>query len=834
MHVSAERYREVRRLFDTAIDLVPEARERFVRDETKGDEALAAEVLQLLRADADAAPLPAVVREPGVLLGGPDLVGTSLGPFRLVRRLGEGGMGTVFEAEQERPHRRVAVKTLTSVFASARALRRFEDEIDILARLQHPAIARVLEVGTTTHGGRPLPWFAMELVDEPSPIDRHVRERGLGVPAILQLFRQVCGAVQFAHQRGVLHRDLKPGNVLVDGKGQPKVIDFGIARLTEDVDRARMTRTGELLGTLAYMSPERLELGAAADGVGDDVYALGVLLYELLAGRSPFPLDGLAPAPALDALRRHEPVPPSEIAPRVAVELDWITQKAMAPAAERYASVGELVADLDHFERDEPLVAGPASAAYRVRKLLRRHRVAIAVAATVFVALAAGLVVAAVGWRKVASAEQAAQQRARTLAAVNGFQERILSGAYSQARGRDVRIADVVDAAVADLDRQPFDDPRVQVGLRSSVGVSYLGLGLLAQAEQNFAAARATATAHGIPEDDPLSVALHNNFGLCFEEQGRLDLAVTELEASLAARRAAAAAGDATVGSDEQIAVAENNLVSVLLKLARASQALPLAEAALATFRRLHGEGAVATITAQNAFAMCLAALGRHDEAEREFAAALAAANSHLAPEHPARLSVVNERGNHQRQRGHPEEYTAAMQEIAACRERTLGPAHPRTLVARNNVAVSQMDRGDHAGAEATMRAILAAREAAGVTGGFDYVANGQNLTVCIRRQGRKEEAEAHAARIRELAERTCPAGNWLVGVVNKEHGACLRELGRFADAEPLLLRGAQILADAVGDADARTQKAIAELVLLYEAWPRPDELAKWRARQRP
>lgn len=833
MRVSAERYREIRRVFDTALDLAPAARAQYVRDETKGDDGLAAEVLLLLQADADDGGLPPIVAAPGAILAERDLTGSMLGPFRVLRRLGEGGMGTVYEAAQERPQRRVAIKTLASAFASERALRRFEDEIDILAQLRHPAIAQVLEVGTARIGGRQVPWFAMELVEESRPIDRYVREQRLDIAAILPLFQQVAAAVMFAHQRGVLHRDLKPANILVDGQGQPKVIDFGIARLTGAADDSmHRTRTGEILGTLAYLSPQRLEHGAAGDGIGADVYSLGVLLYELLTGRPPFPLDGLAPAKAVDVLRHYEPPAPSALVAGVAGELDWITQKAMARVVEeRYSSVGELLGDLERHQRFEPLLAGPASAAYRLRKLMRRHRLTIGVAATIFIALAVGLIVATVGWRRVAGAEQVARREVRTLAEVNRFQERILRGAYSQERGRDVRIADVIDAAVADLEQRPFDDARVEVGLRTSVGISYLGLGLLAEAERNFRTAGAIADAHGVPASDPASSDLRNNLGLCLEEQGKLDQALPELQAALAARLAAANADGESPDSDERIAIARSNLASLLLKLTRGAEALPLAEAALSTFEHLLGAHDVATITARNAVAMCLAAVGRGDEADAAFRAALAAANEHLPPDHPARLSVVNEHGSHQRARGNFAGYSAAMQEIAAARERVLGPSHPRTLVALNNVAVSHLDRVDFVAAEQTLRRILAAREAAGVDSGFDYVGTGQNLTAVLRRQGRREDALANAARMRELAERSCPEGNWLIGVVNKEHGACLRDLGQFADAEPLLLRGAQILEAAVGAGDQRTQKVFAELVLLYEQWQKPDELAKWRKR---
>jgi tetratricopeptide (TPR) repeat protein len=830
MTLRAERFREVRRLFETALDLEPAAWPGFVRSATAHDPSLGDEVLALLHADtADAGAEPLLDGDPGTAFLPPDLAGRRVGGFQILRRIGSGGMGTVYEAQQERPQRRVALKTLSVAFRSERAQRRFEDEVDILARLQHPAIAQVLEVGTVAVGGTRMPWFAMELVQEPRPLDRFVRDERLDGERIAALFATVCDAVHYAHQRGVLHRDLKPQNVLVDRHGQPKIIDFGIARITGDGGRRTETRTGEILGTLAYMSPERLESGAAADDVPADVWALGVILYELLAGRPPFPLEGLPPAKAVDVLRTFEPLPPSRLDAGVPRELDWIVQKAMArAAAERYASAAELAADLRRLDRDEPLQAGPQSATYRLKKLARRHRLALSAAAVVLTALVAGLVIAAAGWRRVALAELVARQEAATLAAVNRFQERILRGAYGEPAGRDVRLADVVDAAAADLERQPFAEPRVEVGLRNAVGTSYLGLGLVGEAEHQFLKARSVADRAQIPATDAISIALGNNLGLCFEEQGKLDQAEAELSATLAARIERYGDGDA------ETAISRHNLASLQVKLGRPADALASARSAWEMFAERQGEHAEATISARSTMGMALSALGRFDEADAAFDGALAAAQAHLPPDHPATLSVQNERANHSRRRGRFEEYVAAMAEIAAVRERTLGPAHPRTLTALNNLAVGHQDRGDFAAAEATLRRIAAARTAAGITGGFEVVGTGQNLTVAIRKQGRTVEAEAHARTVRELAAATLPADHWLLGVVTKELGACLRELGRHEEAEVLLLEAARRLETAVGIADFRTQKVVAELVQLYEAWQRPQAAAQWAARRTP
>ena len=455
MNDATARFARVRAVFDAALDVDPSQREAFVHNACAGDAALATDVLALLAANAtDASASALLERAPQAMVETPTLHGTAIPGFRILRCLGRGGMGVVYEAVQDRPSRTVALKTLVGGFTNERARRRFEDEVELLARVRHPGIAQVLAAGTARCGNEDVPWFAMELVESPQPIDAWVAARGRDAAEVVALMRAVADAVHAAHQRGVIHRDLKPGNVLVDAHGRVKVIDFGIAGLLDGEVRARRTRTGELFGTLAYMSPERLEEGGGGLDTAADVFALGVVLYELLAGRTPFDLEALPPARAIDLLRSHDPPPPSQRAGtlRVPLELDWITGKAMArDPAQRYASVAELAADLERYARDEPVQAGPPSTTYRLRKLARRHRVALTIAGTVVAALAFAAVVATMGWVRVSAAEQRALREAETLAAVNRFQQRILRGAYGQAKGRDVRLADVVQAAAREL-----------------------------------------------------------------------------------------------------------------------------------------------------------------------------------------------------------------------------------------------------------------------------------------------------------------------------------------------------------------------------------------------
>ncbi len=340
-------------------------------------------------------------------------VGSQVGPYRLVREIGQGGMGSVYLAEQDRPvRRRVALKLIRSGMDSAQVVARFAVERQALALMEHPNIARVLDAGASDSG---LPYFVMELV-EGVEITGYCDRAKLTVRQRLELFIAACRAIQHAHQKGVIHRDIKPSNVLVaevDGRPVPKVIDFGIAKATDQrlVDGATVTQVGSLLGTPEYMSPEQADLGGVDVDTRSDIYSLGVLLYELLTGMPPLDRGLMRRVGVLEMLRRireDEPPPPSvrlagsHVLPEIAAarstepgrlatevrgELDWIVMRAMEKdRARRYETVGALARDVERYLADEAIDAGPPSASYRLAKFARRNKLAIRAAAA-FLAL---------------------------------------------------------------------------------------------------------------------------------------------------------------------------------------------------------------------------------------------------------------------------------------------------------------------------------------------------------------------------------------------------------------------------------------------------------------
>ncbi len=484
-----ERFRDAKRLFAEAAGRPPDERERWLEGACGGDASLLAEVRGLLAADAEA--------ETAVPL--PDRIGG----FRIVRRIGAGGMGTVYEAEQESPRRRVALKVMTPVFADEESARRFRYETEVLGQLDHPGIARIYSAGV--HEGRP--WFAMEFVDGVD-LTEHVRLKNLGRRDRLALLQRICEAVQQAHTLGIVHRDLKPGNILVNARGEPKLLDFGLAKFVDAEARMTVaTQAGQLLGTIPYMAPEQVSMEPGAIDLRTDVYALGVIAFELLSGKHPLDLSGHSLAQALLRVRDSDAPRLGSLHTQWRGDIETIVAKALAKEKDRrYASAGELGADIGRYLHDQPIVARPASKGYQLRKFVRRHRTLVAGLAATFLALIAGVVVSTTYYFKAADERDEARRQktraneqsdranaeaarasheaetARTKAATAARALDFMVDVFQsenpfETRGEPPTTREVLERATRRLEEQLGDEPELQASLALSIGKIYGSIG---------------------------------------------------------------------------------------------------------------------------------------------------------------------------------------------------------------------------------------------------------------------------------------------------------------------------------------------------------------------
>jgi len=412
-----------------------------------------------------------------------------IGRYRPLRIIGQGGMGVVYEAQQQDLQRRVALKVIRPELATDELRRRFAHESTFLGHLQHPGIARIYEAGTADTEDGPTPFIAMELVSG-RPLNRWVQKRKPDRKTRIELMIHLCQAVQHAHQRGLIHRDLKSGNILVDKLDRPHILDFGVARPAEaDLGTSMLTTHGELIGTLATMSPEQL-VGDPNDlDTRSDVYALGVILYELLADEPPLNLQDRPLEEALRAIREEDPPPLADHDHSLAGDLSVIASVAMAKnREERYASANGLAMDLQRHLDDQPIAARPPGTIYLLRKFARRHRPLVAGIAGVAAALVLGVTIST--WQAVRAtrAEGLAEARLDQAEAVTGFLQDMLEAIQpDEARGRDVTVHEVLDRAAEDLDDGALDTkPEVELALRQTLGNTYRSLGQLEVSEMNL------------------------------------------------------------------------------------------------------------------------------------------------------------------------------------------------------------------------------------------------------------------------------------------------------------------------------------------------------------
>ena len=662
----------------------------------------------------EAAPIPAVGGQP-------------IGPYRLLAKLGEGGMGVVYIAEQSEPvRRRVALKVIKQGMDTAKVVARFEAERQALALMDHPAIARIYDAGSTPEGR---PYFAMECVPG-VPINEHCDRQKLTNEERLDLFLQVCEGVQHAHQKAVIHRDLKPSNVLVsvqDGRAAVKIIDFGVAKAVSQrlTERTLYTELGAMIGTPEYMSPEQAEMTGQDVDTRTDVYSLGVILYELLVGALPFEPKELREAGFDEIRRRIRQVDPPRPSARLSTlgnrstesaerrrtepralrrqltgDLDWITMKALEKdRGRRYGSPAELAADLGRQLRHEPVLAGPPRVAYRARKFVRRHRFGVAAAVAAVLGLIGFAVLMAVQAARIAHEAEAKRRVSEFLTEMFEVSD------PSEARGNTITARELLDKGAAKIRANLADDPRVQADLMMAMGTVYRNLGLYARAEPL------------------LKQALETRRRLLGREHPETLRAASET-------------------------------ARLYLLQGRAREAEALQRETLDLRKRVLGPEHSDTLMSMNQLAGVYIFQGRNEEAEALHREALGIRKRVLGPEHPDTLMSMGNLAMSYNQQGRYEDAEALARESLDIRKRVLGPEHPDTLWSMDYLAYAFEGQGRFKDAEALHRETLDIRmHVLGPEHPYTLMSMG-NLAGVYNRQGHYEEAGALARKALDIRRR--------------------------------------------------------------------------------
>ncbi|MGH7176737.1 MAG: tetratricopeptide repeat protein, partial [Tepidisphaeraceae bacterium] len=708
-----------------------------------------------------------------------------IGPYHILEPIGEGGMGSVYRAEQRQPiHRIVAIKVIKLGMDTRQVIARFESERQALALMNHPNVARVIDAGATETGR---PYFVMEYVSG-EPITSFADRRKLTVRQRLELFTQACDAVQHAHQKAIIHRDLKPSNILVtleNDRPWVKVIDFGLAKAVSQrlTEQTLFTETGQLVGTPEYMAPEQADKSAAVDvDTRSDVYSLGVVLYELLAGSLPFDPTSLRSAGYQEVLRiicnvdpprpstrlsslgagaqevaRLRQTPLEALRRQLKAELEWIPLKAMRKAREqRYASPAELSDDIANYLSERPLRAGPESATYRAQKFLRRNKPAVVAAGAMILLLMAGIL--ATSWQAIRATRaeaRATEERDNARATLEFLTDSVLSGARPE-NIPDVKVRDqIINAMITPAARrvaEEFKDrPLIEASVRSAI--------------------------RGV-----------------LKEIGRSDLALPHAEAALALRRR-------VLGEDHPDTLsALNNYATVVQSLGHSPEAEPLHREALERYRRVLGADHPDAIMALNNYAYVLDALGRSAEAEPLYKEALERRRRVLGEDHPNTITSLNNYATVMRSLGRFEEAEPLSKEALERCRRVLGADHPNSMKSLSVYASTLVKLRRSAAAEPLYKEILERRRH---VLGSDHPSTIQALSdiaALLQSQGRTVEAEPRSKEALESYRRTLGEDhpNTITALNNYAH--VLWSLGRSDESERLFKESLERSRRALGD----------------------------------
>ena len=853
--MQAERWTHLKELVSEALEHQPAEWPDWLAAACAGDSDLQAEVLSLLRGQNQVANFietPAVSRGLEILAEDEDHrspVGQRIGPYVLVREIGHGGMGSVFLAERADQFRQqVAIKLVRSGIASADVLRRFRQERQILAALDHPNIARLLDGGVTDEG---LPYLVLDHVDGQA-INQYAQQHQLSLTDRLKLFRTVCSAITYAHQNLIVHRDIKPSNILVTAEGVPKLLDFGIAKLLDpDLSpTAGHTATELKVMTPEYASPEQVRGEPVTTAT--DTYSLGVVLYELLTGHRPYRFKSRQPQEVVRVICEQEPERPSTALSRIADEaksngasatadtpeslrtarklpseklrrllsgdLDNIVMMAMRKEHERrYASVEQFSEDIRRHLEGLPVLAHKDTFSYRAAKFVRRHKSGAVAAGLIVLTLVIGIT--ATVWQ----ARTARRERDKAQY-INAFLQDMLGAAAPEAHGTDVKVIDVLNEASKRAKTDLINKPEVMADVLLTLGRTYMGLGQYAPAEADLRAAlEASLKSNGeLHSTTANSMGL---LGLALAEQNKL------IEGEQISRKAVELQRKLHPGGNEDLAVALYALGYDLIGKGEPKAAQPLLQEASDLARTHLGSANGYYMTSLVMLGNAHERAGEVDLAEPLYRQAIEV-GGRVEPRYRIYLAqaqaflgilLINKEA-------YPEAETLLTQSENTYRDVLGGDTNYSVGTVKAYLGLLYFRKGDYAKAEDEDRKALDLLRAYLGPESALTVSTSATLGITLTREGKASEGEPFLRDALEVRKKILPPGDVYISLTESSLGECLTTQRRYDEAEPLLLRGYAGLKGNLGDKDSRTIEALKRLVALYRDWKKPDKAAQFSA----
>lgn len=870
-----------RDIFLSAAELTTVQRPAFLDRACGGDAELRQRVDALLRAH-DNQPTGEFTPRSEHAQGPDSAAGERIGPYKLLQKLGEGGMGTVWLAEQSEPVRRkVALKVIKAGMDSALVIARFEAERQALALMDHPNIAKILDAGTTSAGR---PYFVMELV-KGIAITKYCDQEHLTPTERLELFIPACQAVQHAHQKGIIHRDLKPSNIMVglyDGRPVPKIIDFGVAKATRQrlTDKSLFTEVGNIIGTLEYMAPEQAELNNLDIDTRADIYSLGVILYELLAGEPPFaskqlrgaaftemlriirevepskPSTKLSSSDALPSIAANRKLEPKRLAKVVHGDLDWIVMKCLEKERRRrYETANGLAMDLQRFLFHEPVFAGPPARLYRMRKFLRRHQTGASVAALLLLALLLGICGTTWGLLRAHTErdakeiaridaekrrEEADQQRQRAdqhaaiTTAVNDFlcndllrqSDSVAQAGRGFAEDPNLTVKTALQRASDRIGDRFNHDPMVEAAVRLAIGDAFIGVG---EAKQAIAHLERTAALRqsklGVDDADTLLARFH--LASAYLNAGRASDALP-IFADVADRRAA------TLGRDHRdTLIARYHLADVHRAVGRHDEAIKVGEAVAEQATTLFGRNDAVTLVTLNNLGVSYAIAGRGQDAVKICAEVVEPRKAKVGAAHLDTIVSTHNLARAYLAAGRVKEAVGLHEQVCDALTAKLGPDHPQTLIGLNGLGWACQAAGQLQRAAEIYERVRDAQTTKLGPDHPDTLNTLHNLAGIYRALGRLAEGVKLQEHVRDRMTATLGPDHPNTIVALSQLGYAYQQADRLDDAITTLKRVCDIQIVKLGPTHDDTLVPLHNLATTYRAAGRLDEAIAMHERVR-